>query len=104
MVALSTLPVPNVSTSTLTGSATPIAYASCTSQRSANPAATMFFATWRAMYAAERSTLGVHDNFASSQTSVPHGSTDHESSRGIDVVLGIGVQHVRGDRLLNHVL
>ena len=40
-----TLPVPKLSTITLTGSATPIAYATCTSQRSANPAATTFLAT-----------------------------------------------------------
>ena len=38
-------PVPNVSTKTDTGCATPIAYASSTSQRFAMPAATMFFAT-----------------------------------------------------------
>ncbi len=40
--------VPNVSTSTLIGRATPIAYATCTSQRSARPAATTCFATYRA--------------------------------------------------------
>ncbi len=40
----SILPVPCVSTWTETGSATPIAYASWISQRSAMPAATMFFA------------------------------------------------------------
>ena len=38
-------PVPSVSTLTLTGSDTPMAYANCTSHRSANPAATMFLAT-----------------------------------------------------------
>jgi S-adenosylmethionine synthetase len=38
-------PVPKVSTSTLTGCATPIAYATCTSHRSASPAATTFLAT-----------------------------------------------------------
>ena len=31
-----------------TGRATPIAYATCTSARRASPAATTFFATWRA--------------------------------------------------------
>ena len=40
--------VPNVSTSTLTGCATPIAYATCSSQRRASPAATTFLATQRA--------------------------------------------------------
>ena len=39
--------VPNVSTITETGRATPIAYATCTSQRLAMPAATTFFATLR---------------------------------------------------------
>jgi len=37
-------PVPSVCTITDTGSATPMAYASCTSARSAMPAATTFFA------------------------------------------------------------
>ena len=43
--ASGTVPVPCVSMSTLTGSATPMAYASCTRQRRASPAATMFLAT-----------------------------------------------------------
>ena len=38
-------PVPNVVTEIDVGSATPIAYDTCTSQRRARPAATMFFAT-----------------------------------------------------------
>ena len=37
--------MPKVSTITETGWATPIAYATWTSQRSASPAATTFFAT-----------------------------------------------------------
>ena len=37
--------------------ATPIAYATWIWQRSASPAATTFFATWRTAYDAERSTL-----------------------------------------------
>jgi hypothetical protein len=41
-------PVPNVSTLTDTGSATPIAYASWISQRRASPAATTFLAAHRA--------------------------------------------------------
>ena len=43
-----TLPVPKVSTFTPTGWATPMAYATCTSQRLAMPAATMFLAMKRA--------------------------------------------------------
>ena len=40
-----------------TGSATPIRIGPTGSQRRASPAATIFFATQRAAYAAERSTL-----------------------------------------------
>ena len=43
-----TLPVPNVSTNTERGLATPMAYESWISQRSASPAATTFFAACRA--------------------------------------------------------
>ena len=49
--------VPNVSTSSDSGRAIPIAYATWTSARSASPAATMFLATYRAPYAADLSTL-----------------------------------------------
>src|SRR6266542_6613171 len=54
---MKTRSVSNARTATDTGCATPIAYATFTSQRSASPAATTFFATYRAAYAAERSTL-----------------------------------------------
>ena len=40
--------VPKVLTQKLTGLSTPIAYATCIWQRSASPAATMFFAAYRA--------------------------------------------------------
>ena len=53
----STVAVPIVSAITETGSATPIAYAICSSTFDASPAATTFFATCRAMYEAERSTF-----------------------------------------------
>ena len=49
--------MPNVSTAIEVGCARPIAYDTCTSHRSASPAATRFLATYRAAYAAERSTL-----------------------------------------------
>ena len=45
MISSSTLSVPNVSIMIETGFATPMAYASWTSKRSARPAATTFFAT-----------------------------------------------------------
>ena len=53
----SSFPVPNVSTMIDVGLATPIAYESWISHLSASPAATIFFATYLAAYAAERSTL-----------------------------------------------
>ena len=40
-------PVPKVLTDIEVGSATPMAYETCTSHRRASPAATMFFATYR---------------------------------------------------------
>ena len=49
--------VPNVSTYRPTGFARPMAYATCTSTRSARPAATIFLATQRIAYAPERSTF-----------------------------------------------
>ena len=51
------LPVSNVSTSKLTGSATPIAYATSISHLSHSSAATRCFATHRAAYAALLSTF-----------------------------------------------
>ena len=49
--------MPKVSISIDTGSATPIAYASCISHFLANPAATIFLATYLAAYAADLSTF-----------------------------------------------
>ena len=49
--------VPYVSTNTESGSATPMAYESCTSARRARPACTSDLAIQRAVYAAERSTF-----------------------------------------------
>src|ERR1019366_3328712 len=49
-------------------------------------------------------TVGVHDDLAAGQSSVAHRSTDNEAARGIDVVLGVLVQHLLGQRRLNHVL
>ena len=55
--ASSIRPVPNDSTEKEIGRAIPMPYAISTSKRSASPAATTFFATQRAAYAPERSTL-----------------------------------------------
>ena len=53
----STLAVPNVSILIDVGFATPIAYETCISHLSARLAATIFFATYLAAYAADQSTL-----------------------------------------------
>ncbi len=49
--------MPKLSTIIDTGCETPIAYANCTSHLSASPAATIFFATYLAAYAADLSTF-----------------------------------------------
>src|SRR6202035_974655 len=48
--------------------------------------------------------VGVHDNLASGKTGVAHGAADHETSGGIDVVLGIFVEQLCGDGGLDNVL
>ena len=48
--------------------------------------------------------VGIHDDLSSRQPGIAHGTAENESSRGIDVVLGVGVEHVRGDNLLNNML
>src|SRR5205823_4717237 len=48
--------------------------------------------------------VGVHDDLAAGQAGVAHRAADYESSCGIDVVLGIGVEHVRRDGVLNDML
>src|ERR1700730_10310957 len=48
--------------------------------------------------------VGVHDNLASGKTGVAHGAADHETSGGIDVVLGIFVEQLGGDGGLDDVL
>src|ERR1019366_8149970 len=48
--------------------------------------------------------VSVHDDFAPGQSGVAHRTTDYEAARGIDVVLGVLVQHLLGQRRLNHVL
>ena len=57
IMSVGTFSVPKVSTSTETGLATPIAYATWISHFVASPAATAFFAAQRAPYAALRSTF-----------------------------------------------
>ena len=50
------------------------------------------------------STVGVDDDLAAGQAGVAHRSTDDETSSGIDVIFGIGVEQVGRNRGLDHVL
>jgi len=51
------------------------------------------------------STVCVDDDFATSKSSIAHGSTSDEAARRVDVVDGIIVQHVLGDDVVdNHLL
>src|SRR5580765_6709169 len=47
--------------------------------------------------------VGVHDNFATGETSVAHRSADDETAGGVDVVLGIFVEHGNRHDRLDHV-
>src|SRR5207302_5547966 len=53
---------------------------------------------------APHATVGVDDNLAPSQAGVAHRSADNKSARRINVVLGIGIEQVGGDRGLDDVL
>ncbi len=48
--------------------------------------------------------IGVDDDLAAGESGVAHGPADDEASRGIDVVLGVFIEQVRGNHGLNHVL
>src|ERR1019366_3069868 len=49
-------------------------------------------------------TVGVHDDLAAGQSGVTHGATDYEAARWIDVILGVLVEHLLGQRGLDHIL
>src|ERR1035437_7731503 len=79
------LPVPKVSTRTLTGSAMPMAYASATSARSARPAATPLrrvFPEKGPAAVTASAAVGVHDDLAAGEAGVAHGSADDEAAGG----------------------
>src|SRR5438132_1512432 len=86
-------PVPNVFTSTETGSATPIAYASCTSQRVASPAAVTAHAA-----------VGIDNDLAPRQPRVAVRTAHHETPCGINVELSSGIHHPRRQDRIDHVL
>src|SRR5581483_1062950 len=48
--------------------------------------------------------VGVDDDLAPGEAGVAHGSTNDETSGGIDVVLGIGIEKIGGDDGLDDVL
>jgi len=99
-----------------------MAYASCTSQRSANFPATIFFRNvprhvsrraihLRRIFPAERPAavpshpaISIHDNFAAGQSGIAHRPANHKSSRGINVVLRVLIEQVRRNHRLNHLL
>lgn len=49
-------------------------------------------------------TVGVDDNLASSDTGITLGTTDDELARGLEVVLGVGIEVLGGDDLLDDLL
>src|SRR5208282_84500 len=49
-------------------------------------------------------TVGVDDDLASRETGIAHGSADHKTSGGIDVILGVFIEQVGGNYGLNDVL
>src|SRR5579863_1359590 len=52
---------------------------------------------------APHATVCIHNNLASGQAGVAHGTAHHEASGGIDVVLGVGVEHMAGNHGLDDV-
>src|ERR1035437_2593638 len=86
-LALPILPVPKVSTRTLTGSAPPRASLPQKTPRAVPP----------------RATVGVHDDLAAGEAGVAHRPADHKSSRRVDVILGVFVQPCVGQHSLNDV-
>ena len=62
------------------------------------------FAAECATAVTSHATVGVHNDLAAGQSGVAHRTTDDEAARGIDVVLGVFVEHFGGQRRLDHVL
>ena len=52
---------------------------------------------------ASHAAVGVHDDLAAGQTGVAHRPADHESPRGVDVILGVRVQQTARNHRLDHV-
>ncbi len=106
------VPVPKVFTMTETGSATPIAYANCTSVRVASPDGhnvlgdipshvagrtidlRRILARKRAAAVPAHAAVAVHDDLAAREAGIAVRSADHEAPGRVDVVLGVPVHHV----------
>ena len=114
--------MPNVFTITETGSATPMAYASCTSQREAELGRHQVLGDvarhvagraidLRRILAAERAAavtahaaVGIHDDLAARQSRIAVRTADHKPAGRVDVVLGLLVHHVRRNDDVDDVL
>src|SRR6266576_3647530 len=92
IVSSETLLVPNVSTLSEIGCAPPITYASCSSNRSASPALTMFFAMYRAASVPRVAAVRVDDDLASGEPGVAHRPADGERAGPVHQVLGLRVE------------
>src|SRR5262249_37784572 len=62
------------------------------------------FAAEGAATVTSHAAVGIHDDLAPGQARIAHRATDHETAGRVDVVLGIGVEQVRGNSGLDHVL
>src|SRR5450432_2546547 len=62
------------------------------------------FAAEGAPAVTSHAAVSVHNDFATRQAGIAHGTTDHEAAGGIDVIFRVGIQQVRGNSGLDHVL
>ena len=58
----------------------------------------------RAAAVPAHAAVGVHDDLAAGEAGVAVRSADDEAAGGIDVILGSGIHHVRGDHRIDDVL
>src|SRR5439155_11501017 len=62
------------------------------------------FAAEAAAAMASHAAVAVHDDLATGQAGIAHWTAHDKTSGGIDVIFGIGIEHVGGNRLLDDVL
>src|ERR1019366_4675363 len=58
----------------------------------------------RAAAVTAHAAVSVHDDLAAGETGIAVRTTHHEAARGVDVVLGLRVHHVRRDDRIDDVL